>query len=101
MQVGLIQRYLGNKSAIGPEIVACVRTFAASDDLVVDGFSGSLAVTANLRKAGFQVACNDINHFSWTFAHAFFSGEEPYAPNGVRASATRRSELWLSLAEEL
>lgn len=101
MQVGLIQRYLGNKSAIAPEIVETVRSIAKPGDLVVDGFSGSLAVSAELRGAGFTVSCNDVNHFSWAFANAFFSGSQPYAPNGRSVSAAERLELWTNLAREL
>jgi adenine-specific DNA-methyltransferase len=101
MQVGLIQRYLGNKSAIAPEIVETVRSLAKPGDLVVDGFSGSLAVSAELRSAGFSVSCNDVNHFSWAFANAFFSGSQPYAPNGRSVSAAERLTLWTDLAAEL
>jgi hypothetical protein len=56
MQAGLIQRYLGNKSSISDEIVSVVRSIADPGDLVVDAFSGSLAVSFALRKAGLPVA---------------------------------------------
>jgi len=101
MQIGLIQRYLGNKSTISKEIIGTIGELARPGDLVVDAFSGSLAVSASLRQAGFRVACNDINHFSWLFAYAFFSGNHPYAPNGRLVSPIARRKLWQNLAEEL
>ncbi|KMK66639.1 DNA adenine methylase [Puniceibacterium sp. IMCC21224] len=101
MQIGLIQRYLGNKSTISDEIINAIGELASPGDLIVDAFSGSLAVSASLRRAGYRVACNDINHFSWVFAHAFFSGNHPYAPNGRVVSSTERRKLWQSLATEL
>lgn len=101
MQIGLIQRYLGNKSTIAKEIIEAIGEFARPGDLVVDAFSGSLAVSASLRQAGYRVACNDINHFSWLFAYAFFSGNHPYPPNGRLVSPAERRRLWQSLADEL
>lgn len=83
MQTTLVQRYLGNKSSISPEIVELVNKIAAPGDLVFDAFSGSLAVSAALRAAGYEVACNDINHFSWLFARAYFSDSELPNPPGV------------------
>jgi adenine-specific DNA-methyltransferase len=83
MQTTLIQRYLGNKSNISQEIVDLVRKVALPGDLVFDAFSGSLAVSASLRSAGFEVACNDINHFSWLFARAYFSARELPDPHGL------------------
>jgi adenine-specific DNA methylase len=101
MQAGLIQRYLGNKSSISDEIVSVVRSIADPGDLVVDAFSGSLAVSFALRKAGLQVAPNDINHFSWLFATAFLSGTQAFAPNGRWATAMERRRQWRDLADEL
>lgn len=101
MQIGLIQRYLGNKSSISHEIVEAIKLIARPGDLIVDAFSGSLAVSASLRQSGFQVACNDINHFSWLFAHAFFSGNQTYAPHGRSLPASVRRQSWRILADEL
>ena len=82
MQTTLIQRYLGNKSAIANEIVEIIRSVAAPGELIFDAFSGSLAVSAALRTAGYEVACNDINHFSWLFARAYFSERGLPSPAG-------------------
>ena len=81
MQDMLIQRYLGNKSPIAQDIVEVVKGLAKPGDLIFDAFSGSLAVSSALRKAGFKVACNDINHFSWLFAQAYFTSSELPWPN--------------------
>lgn len=75
MQEALIQRYLGNKSSISSNIIALIKQVTEPGSLVFDAFSGSLAVSTAIRSAGFEVACNDINHFSWLFAKAYFSNE--------------------------
>jgi adenine-specific DNA-methyltransferase len=85
MQTTLIQRYLGNKSQITNEIVDIVRRIAEPGELVFDAFSGSLAVSAALRAAGYEVACNDANHFSWLFARAYFSGSKLPDPPSITA----------------
>jgi adenine-specific DNA methylase len=95
MQTTLIQRYLGNKSLVAPDIVEIVQRLAAPGDLVFDAFSGTLAVSAELRAAGFEVACNDINHFSWLFARAYFSASElPPPPGSGPASDAAARALW-------
>lgn len=101
MQAGLIQRYLGNKSAIADDIVAMVREFAEPGDIVVDAFSGSLAASFALRQAGLRVVSNDINHFSWLFATAFMGSDQPFAPNGRWATAVERREQWLMWANRM
>lgn len=101
MQVGLIQRYLGNKSSIAPDIVALVRSLAEPGDTVVDAFSGSLAATFAMRQAGLRVVPNDINHFSWLFAAAFLTGSQPIGPNGRSGTAGDRHRHWRALADEL
>jgi adenine-specific DNA-methyltransferase len=95
MQKTLIQRYLGNKTIISQEIVDIVRKYASPGDLVFDAFSGSLAVSAALRGAGFEVACNDINHFSWLFARAYFSENKMPDPPGMESVRKKQSwEFW-------
>lgn len=101
MQVGLIQRYLGNKSSIAPDIVALVRSLSEPGDTVVDAFSGSLAATFAMRQAGLRVVPNDINHFSWLFATAFLTGSQPIGPNGRLGSPGERHQQWHALADEL
>jgi adenine-specific DNA methylase len=102
VQDRLIQRYLGNKAPIAKELLAVIDSLASPGDLVFDAFSGTLAVSASLQRAGYQVATNDINHFSWTYANAYFSVSElpwPDAPKG-RLAATKRL-AWQSLIDEL
>ena len=76
MQEALVQRYLGNKNSISKEIVNLIGEVANRGDLVFDAFSGSLAASAAIRAAGYEVSCNDINHFSWLYANAYFSTSE-------------------------
>ena len=76
MQDRLIQRYLGNKAPLTPSIIEIVKTFAEPGDVIFDAFAGTLSVSAAFRAAGFRVAINDINHFTWTYARAYFSVDE-------------------------
>jgi adenine-specific DNA-methyltransferase len=102
MQTTLIQRYLGNKSNISQEIVDLIQTVASPGELVFDAFSGSLAVSAALRSAGFEIACNDINHFSWLFANAYFSsGKLPDPPGLTPVSPAVSLTYWQEALEQL
>jgi adenine-specific DNA-methyltransferase len=94
MQHALIQRYLGNKSPIIDSIVELTSGVARPGDLVCDAFSGSLAVTAGLRSAGFAVVPNDINHFSWTLAKAYFSQPQLSHPVGPFELKETPEESW-------
>ncbi|WP_250489889.1 DNA adenine methylase [Caballeronia sp. INML2] len=69
----MLQRYLGNKSFLADEIVKLVNNIAQPGDHVCDAFSGSLAVSVALRRAGFRVSSNDINILSWTYGRAYLS----------------------------
>ena len=102
MQDMLIQRYLGNKSPIAQDIVEVVKGLAKPGDLIFDAFSGSLAVSSALRKAGFKVACNDINHFSWLFAQAYFTSSElPWPNNKLGNLGEDKHAAWAKIISEL
>lgn len=102
MQDRLIQRYLGNKSPIAPSIVSEIKKLAVPGDLIFDAFSGTLSVSASLREAGFCVASNDINHFSWTYAIAYFSSSELPWPDGkFRTSRANKTIAWKQITGEL
>lgn len=98
----LIQRYLGNKSTISEDIVEVVKRLSQPGDLVFDAFSGSLSVSSALRAAGYRVACNDINHFSWVFARAYFSSAEMPSPNNAAVTSNGENRrLWAQALREL
>jgi adenine-specific DNA methylase len=67
----LLNRYLGNKTSILPQILAAVRRYCSPGDSVFDAFSGSLSVSLALKAAGYRVAATDLNQLSRTFAEAY------------------------------
>jgi adenine-specific DNA methylase len=67
----MLKRYLGNKTVLLEDILQSVRERAAPGELVCDVFSGSLAVSLALKRAGYRVAANDINLFSSVLGRAF------------------------------
>lgn len=69
----MLQRYLGNKSSLSDEIVRLVQEVTLPGARVCDAFSGSLAVSFALKRAGFQVSSNDINILSWVYATAYLA----------------------------
>lgn len=102
MQTTLVQRYLGNKTPMTQSILDIVETVAQPGDLVVDAFSGSLAVSAAFRAAGYEVAPNDINHFSWLFSRAYFTSQSMPWPNGTKPRGARsKSSVWARHLENL
>ncbi len=95
MQGALVQRYLGNKNSIADHIVQAMSEFSGPGDTVLDAFSGSLATSAAFRAADYEVACNDINHFSWLFARAYFSTTTmPWPVGFARKSKESREQMW-------
>ena len=102
MQDRLIQRYLGNKSSISKAIIEVVNKIAAPNDLVFDAFSGTLSVSAALRSAGYRVAGNDINHFTWTFATAYFTTSKlPFPDAFLQVPRNNKKVAWEHLVRQL
>jgi adenine-specific DNA methylase len=69
----MLNRYIGNKSVLLTEILDAVGSRAAPGGLICDAFSGSLAVSLALKRAGYRVASNDINLFSSVYGKAFLT----------------------------
>lgn len=69
----MLQRYLGNKSSLAPDIIKVIDSVATPGSRVCDAFAGSLAVSFALKKAGYVVSANDINLLSWVYGTAFLS----------------------------
>ena len=102
MQERLIQRYLGNKALIADAIMRTIGEVARPGDLVFDAFSGTLSVAASLRSAGYRIALNDINHFSWTYARAYFSTTElPWPEKAIFNGEITKGSAWQSAVNEL
>ena len=102
MQERLIQRYLGNKAMLGNAIASTIKEIARPGALIFDAFSGTLSAAASLRDAGFCVALNDINHFSWTYAIAYFSKPElPWPERSILNGERNQAAAWQSVVEGL
>ncbi len=77
----MLNRYLGNKTVLLDDILSSVGQTAKPGDLICDVFSGSLAVSLALKRAGYRVAANDINLFSAVLGRAFLLNHRiPSAP---------------------
>jgi len=60
----MLNRYIGNKKAVLEPIIMQITKSVPIGGAVCDAFSGSLAVSLELKKLGYQVSTNDINLFS-------------------------------------
>lgn len=60
----MLNRYLGNKKSILKPIIDHIKMKVPKGGRVCDAFSGSLAVSLELKKEGYVVSTNDINLFS-------------------------------------
>jgi adenine-specific DNA-methyltransferase len=60
----MLNRYIGNKKAILKPIIDHIKMNVPEGGRVCDAFSGSLAVSLELKKEGYVVSTNDINLFS-------------------------------------
>lgn len=92
----MLQRYLGNKSSLSDEIVRLVREVAPTGARVCDAFSGSLAVSFALKRAGFQVASNDINILSWIYATAYLANNTLPAIDLKELVGDKKSNIFIA-----
>lgn len=111
----MLARYIGSKQKILPSLLKETSRHCAPGDHVVDAFSGSLAVSLALKKAGYRVTANDINLFASVLADAYLLQSEPPAADdrilegqarpdarsAARAAIERLAGLpgWLFLAD--
>ncbi len=72
----MLNRYLGNKTALLDDILGSVSEAASPGDLICDIFSGSLSVSLALKRSGYRVAANDINLFSAVLGRAYLQSHE-------------------------
>lgn len=69
----ILARYIGNKGDLLGPILEEVGKRASPGDLVCDIFSGTLAVSLELKRQGYRVASNDINLLSAVFGRAYLT----------------------------
>ena len=67
----MLQRYIGNKNSIIDSVLTAIERIAEPGDLIVDAFSGSIAVSVALKEKGYRVASNDANLLSWIYSVAY------------------------------
>jgi adenine-specific DNA-methyltransferase len=101
----MLNRYIGNKKELLSPIMKVVTGLADADDLVCDIFSGTLAVSVELKRLGFRVATNDINLFSYHYANALLSHSrlpeiylDELVPRTSHGHCNKAAECW---AQEL
>ena len=99
----MIHRYIGNKSPIVSEILSEISRLAPAGSLVFDAFSGTLAVSTALKSAGYRVAANDINHFSWVYSTAYLANScLPAVENSISNGLSDDVETgWTAAIEQL
>jgi|GEM_PF-64784 len=66
-----MNRYLGTKTKILPDIRKVLVDLQVNAGRVCDVFAGSLAVSLFLKRIGFAVIANDINPLSYAYSQAF------------------------------
>jgi len=66
----MLNRYIGNKTCLLPNIIELVDEYCQLGDVVGDLFSGSLVVAMELKKRGYNVIANDVNLCSTMYAKA-------------------------------
>ena len=72
----MIQRYLGNKTAIVNSIIEEIDIICKKGDYICDVFAGTMSVAVNLKLNGYNVIANDINSFSYVFGKSYISNNK-------------------------
>lgn len=98
----MLNRYLGNKNSLLPDILAAVSEYAVPGDRVGDYLAGSMTVSLALKSAGYNVVSNDINHFSTTTGRAYIENSKIPAvrthdliPKSEYKLARTRANVWV------
>lgn len=65
MKIGVFLRYIGSKVLLTDEIISTIKDIAPDAKTILDAFSGSGVVSSELKKAGYDVFCNDQLYFSF------------------------------------
>lgn len=90
----MLNRYIGNKKAILDPLMEVVTGLAEPGQMVCDIFSGTLAVSLELKRRGYAVASNDVNYFSAVYGRAFLTNDHlPDTPAEQLLGREARIEL--------
>lgn len=89
----MLARYLGSKQSILTPLLEAVGSLCDPGDHVVDAFSGSLAVSLGLKRAGYRVTANDVNLFSAVLADACLLHADPPDPDLTPLSRRQRDTV--------
>lgn len=65
MKRGVFLRYIGGKVLLTDEIISTIKDIAPDAKTIIDAFSGSGVVSFELKKARYDVFCNDQLYFSF------------------------------------
>lgn len=66
-----MDKYIGNKKSILPEIERFMRSKGIVDGLLIDAFSGTTNVAQYFKQKGFNIICNDANVMSFVLGKAY------------------------------
>lgn len=99
----MINRYLGNKTDLLSPIMEVIHQSCPPGSTVCDIFSGTLAVSFELKKQGYNVIANDINLFSAVIGKAFLENSEippldlsSLVPQRQKSVLLDRASTWAS-----
>lgn len=97
----MLARYIGSKQAILDPLLLAIGNHCVPGSHVVDAFSGSLAVSLALKRAGYRVTANDVNLFSAVLGDAYLLPSEPPNPDARALLGERRANVALRKAQRI
>lgn len=71
-----MDKYIGNKKTILPEMEQFMRSKGICDGIVVDVFSGTTNVSQFFKQKGYSIICNDANSMSYVLGKAYVENNE-------------------------
>jgi adenine-specific DNA methylase len=97
----MLARYIGSKQAILEPLIGVIGRHCEPVSHVVDAFSGSLAVSLAMKRAGYRVTANDINLFSAVLGEAYLLPPTPPQPNAPAILGTHHANRMIRKAQRI
>lgn len=76
VNVDNMDKYIGNKKSILPEIERFMRSKGIVDGVLIDAFSGTTNVAQYFKQKGFSIICNDANAMSYVLGKAYIENND-------------------------
>lgn len=96
-----MDKYIGNKKSILPEIEAFIQSKGVTSGVFFDAFTGTTNVAQYFKQRGFSIVANDSNEFCYVLQRAYLRNNEFPRFDGLRSVISSLPDEIIEDAQEL